>query len=79
LRLLVAVDLAVQRAEAEVAVGHERTHAQLVGEGERLSVVVFRVFGAAYRPDLTREAQSMGLASLPSSCGPDAAPPTIRL
>src|SRR5215213_7330502 len=37
--VLAASDLLVQRAEAEVAVGRERAHAQLVGEGEHLMVV----------------------------------------
>jgi hypothetical protein len=34
-------DAVVERAEAEVAVGHERAHAELGGEGEGLTVVGF--------------------------------------
>jgi hypothetical protein len=37
----------VELAEAEVAVGDERAHAELAGEGQRLAVVAFGVLGAA--------------------------------
>ena len=40
-RLLDPSHLTVQRAEAEVAVGHERAYAELIGQGESLAVVGF--------------------------------------
>src|SRR5881628_116651 len=49
-------------AEAEVAVGDERAHAELAGEGQRLAVVAFGVLGAACRRDVTGEAEGVGLA-----------------
>ena len=39
--LLPLADLGIQRAEAEVAVGLERAHAEFLGQGEGLPVVMF--------------------------------------
>ena len=52
----------VELAEAEVAVGDERAHAELAGECQRLAVVAFGVLGAACRRDVTGEAEGVGLA-----------------
>ena len=45
-----------------MAVGDERAHAELAGEGQRLAVVAFGVLGAACRRDVTGEAEGVGLA-----------------
>ena len=45
LRLLALARAPVEFAEAEVAVGDEGAHAARLGEGERLPVVRFRLFG----------------------------------
>ncbi len=62
LRLRAVAGAAVELAEAEVAVGDEGAHAELVGEGQRLAVVPFSVLGAAGRRDVTGEAEGVGLA-----------------
>ena len=49
-----------------MAVGHERPHAQLRGQGESLPVVGFGLYAfhrIAMRPDLTEEAQGIGLVA----------------
>ena len=43
--LLPLAGLAIQRAEAAVAVGHERAHAEFLGQGEGLLVVGFGLRG----------------------------------
>src|SRR4029450_5772478 len=53
----------VELAEAEVAVGDDRAHAELVGERQRLAVEAFSVLAAACRRDVTCEAQGLGLAA----------------
>ena len=63
LRLLALVRARVELAEAEVAVGDERAHAELAGEGQRLAEVAFGVLGAASRRYITGEAEGVGLAS----------------
>jgi hypothetical protein len=45
-----------------VAVGDEGAHAELVGEGQRVTVVTFSVLGAAGRRDVTDEVEGVGLA-----------------
>src|SRR5262249_50894093 len=60
--------LAIQCAEAEIAMGCERTHAQLVGQGEGLAVVRFSLLasrGIAVPGDIAEDVQGMGF---PSSC-----------
>src|SRR5215475_7691105 len=49
-------------AEAEVAVGDQRAHAELAGERQRLAVVASGILGAACRRDVTDEAEGVGLA-----------------
>src|SRR5262245_4110148 len=57
-------------AEAEVAVGDERAHAELAGEGQGLTVKGFRILGAACQGDVTGEAEGMALAcSRPQPAG----------
>src|SRR2546426_783585 len=56
----------VQRAEATVAVGLERAHAQLFGEGEGLAVVLSGLIALrrlAPRRNLAKEAQGIGLVA----------------
>src|SRR6266566_526280 len=52
LRLLSLACAPVELAEAEVAVGDERAHAELLGEGQRLAIVRLR--------DIDLEAVGMG-------------------
>src|SRR5262249_45521519 len=54
---------ACQRSKAEVAVGDDRAHAQLVGECQRFAVVGFGVFLSGRQRDITAEAEGLGLAS----------------
>ena len=59
-------DRGIQLPEAEVAVGHERPHAELLGQGEGLAVVGFRLRalrGLAPRRDLAKEAQCLRLVA----------------
>src|SRR5207247_4160636 len=56
----------VQFAQANVAVCHKRTHAELFGEGESLAIVVFRlpdIKGIFMRHDLAEEPKSVRLVS----------------
>src|SRR5262249_6779232 len=53
--------LTVELAETEVAVSHERAHAELRGQGQRLAVERFGVPNAAGRGDLTGEAEGVSL------------------
>src|SRR5439155_3503756 len=56
----------VQFAQANVAVCHKRTHAELFGEGESLAIVVFRlpdIKGIFARCDLAKEPKSVRLVS----------------
>jgi hypothetical protein len=56
----------MQGAKAEVAVGHERAHAEFVGQGEGLSVVVFGrldLRGGLMGRDLPEESQCPRLVS----------------
>src|SRR5438552_14378919 len=62
MRLLALARAPGELAEAEVAVGDERAHAELAGERQRLAVVAFSVLGAACRRDVTGEAEGVGLA-----------------
>src|SRR5438552_6187374 len=62
MRLLALARAPGELAEAEVAVGDERAHAELAGERQRLAVVAFSVLGAACRRDITGEAEGVGLA-----------------
>ena len=67
--LLLLTDRGIQWAEAPVAVGLERAHAQLSGQGEGLPVVdlgLLDLRGFVVRGDLTEQAQSIGLVSNPS-------------
>ena len=62
-RLLPLACLGVQRAEAEVAVRLERTHAEFLGQGEGLAVVGFSGFDLWRLParvDLAEEPQGVG-------------------
>jgi hypothetical protein len=55
-RLLAPSHLTIQRAEVAVTVGLEWAHAQFIGQGEGLPVLVLRLFdrwGIALRSDLT--------------------------
>jgi hypothetical protein len=54
----------VELAEAEVAVGDERAHAEVVGECQGLAVGAFSVLGAAGRRDTTGEAEGVSLDRL---------------
>src|SRR5262249_7872348 len=63
LRLSTIARPLVKLAEAKMAVGNERTHAARLSERQRLAVVAFSVLGAACRPNLTVEAEGMGLVS----------------
>jgi hypothetical protein len=45
-----------------VAVGNERAHAELAGEGQGLAVGAFGVLAAARGRDVTGEAEGVGLA-----------------
>ena len=63
MRLLALARAPVELAEAEVAVGDEREHAEPAGERQRVMVVGFGVHGAAGRRDVTGEAEGVGLAS----------------
>src|SRR5215467_5694948 len=70
LGLLALAGASVELAEAEVAVGDERAHAELVGERQRLSVVPGCVFAASGRRDVSDEAEGVGLVSpSPQSAG----------
>ena len=56
----------VQRAEAKVAVGLQRAHAEFLGQGEGLAVVGFGLFdlwGLAPRRNVTEEAQGIRLVA----------------
>jgi hypothetical protein len=55
--------LSMELAEAEVAVGDERAHAELAGERQRFAVVGFSVLSSAGRHDVTCEEE--GGVSLP--------------
>ena len=63
MRLLALARVAIELAEAEVAVGDERAHAELAGARQRLAVVAGSVLGTACRRDVTGEAEGVGLAS----------------
>ena len=57
-RLLLLACPGVQSAEAEVTVGLERTHAQLLGQGEGMAVVGcsgFDLWGIVARMELAEE------------------------
>src|SRR5262245_50941024 len=57
---------AIQGAETEVAVGLERTHAQLIGQGEGLAVVFSNLLahrGLAPHRNVTEEVQSIRLVA----------------
>src|SRR5262249_11467787 len=60
LRLLALADAPVELAETQVAVGHDRTHAQLVSDGHGLPVggfSRFRIWWVAMRGDLAQSAE----------------------
>ena len=57
--LLLLADRGIQRAEAAVAMGLERAHAEFLGQGEGLAVVGFGQFDylrLALRRNVTEEA-----------------------
>src|SRR5215471_1097134 len=57
---------AIQDTKAEVTVGHERAHAEFLGEGKGLAVVggcLVDVRGSAMHGDLTEEAQGIRLVA----------------
>ena len=59
-------DLGVERAEAEVAVGHERAHAEFLGQGEGLAVVGFGLLdlrGITPCRNVAEEAQGIRLVA----------------
>ena len=61
--LLLLADRGIQRAETSVAVGHERTHAQCVGQGEGLAVVSssrLAIMGIAVPGDVAEDVQGRG-------------------
>ena len=58
--------LRIQAAQAEVAVGQERTHAQLLSQSDGLAVVVFGwldLWGITMRGDVAQEAQGVRLVA----------------
>jgi hypothetical protein len=62
--LLPVADFGIQRAEAAVAMGLERAHAELVGEDEGLTVMgggLIDVRRSAMRGDLAKETQGIRL------------------
>ena len=64
--LLPLADLGIQRAEAEVAVGLERAHAELLGQGEGLAIMGFGLLAhpeARAARNLAEEAQGIGLVA----------------
>ena len=67
--LLISTGLVVQPAQPEVAVGHERAHAQLLGQGQGLLVVGFgrRDIGRDRRGPGRRQAGAARSASFPRS------------
>ena len=78
--------LGVQHAEAEVAVGHKRAHAEFIGQGLGLAVVGFGLVdlrGITMRGNVTEEAQGIrlitsflvGTGKLEGTGGERAAPP----
>ena len=70
LRLRAPARASAELAEAEVAEGDERAHAERVGERQRLAVVACSFVGAARRRDVTGEAEGVGLACpCPQSAG----------
>jgi hypothetical protein len=63
-RLLPPSRLGVQDAEAEVAVGDQRAHAEFVGQGEGLAIAgigLFDLRGLTMRGNITEEAQGIRL------------------
>jgi hypothetical protein len=62
LRLLALAGAPRELAEAEVAVGAERSHAELAGQGQRLAVVTFGVLRVTRRRDVAGEAEGVSLA-----------------
>src|SRR5881296_3628103 len=62
LRLLALVRVPVELAEAEVAVGHEGAHTELIGECQGLTVVIESVLGAGRQRDVAGQAERVGLA-----------------
>jgi hypothetical protein len=79
--LLCSSHLAIQRAETAVAVGLERTHAQCLGQGERLLVVRFSLLGLrrlSLRCNLAKEPQGVGFVT-PRLMGPRELQGTLRL
>jgi hypothetical protein len=79
--LLPLADLDVQNAEAEVTVRLERTHAELLGQGEGLAVVGFSGFdlwGIAVRMELAEEPQGVGFVA-PLLMGPGELQDALRL
>ena len=65
--LLLLAGLGIQRAEAPVAVGLERAHAELLGQGEGLAVVGFGLLdlrGIALRRNLAEEPQGICLVAM---------------
>src|SRR5213593_4393937 len=64
LRLLALARAPVELAEAEVAVGDERAHGELVGQIQSVAVVLLTSLGPGATPrDLTQKAEGMRLAS----------------
>ena len=64
--LLPLADLGIQRAEAAVAVGLERAHAEFLGQGEGLAVVGFGLLDLrrlAPRRNVAEEAQGIRLVA----------------
>ena len=64
--LLLLTGCGIQRAEAPVAVGLERAHAQFLGKGEGLAVVAgggFARWGCLARRALAQEPQGPGLGT----------------
>ena len=59
-------DLGIQRAEAQVAVGLERAHAEFLGQSEGLAVVGFgrlNLRGLVLRSDVAEEAEGIRLVA----------------
>ena len=66
MRLRSLAYLGIQRAEAEVAVGLERAHAEFLGQGKGLAVVglcLFDLWGIAPRRNVAEKAQGIRLVA----------------
>ena len=79
--LLCPSHLAIQHAEPTVAVGCKGTHAQFLGQGERLLVVGFGLLGLrrlSLRCNLAKEPQGVGFVT-PFLMGPGELQGPLRL